>query len=190
MSIRKLSHEELVEAMRLRWQPEGMRRFPVSVVLENIRSLYNVGSIFRTSDGALIEKLYLSGYTGYPPRKEIDKTALGSVESVPWERIPNTFEIINGLRGAGYQIVSLEQTESSVPYNKAEYKFPLCLLVGNEVGGLSDAVASKSDLAIDIPMHGMKQSLNVSVAYGIAIYHIIETARLQLGSTAGSQEPL
>ena len=174
MGIKKLTQQELGEARRQRWEQDRLNRFPVSVMLENIRSLYNVGSIFRTSDGALIEKLYLSGYTGYPPRKEIDKTALGSVESVPWERTPNMFEVLYNLRNAGYQIVTLEQTNKSVPYNKADYKFPLCLMVGNEVGGVTDAVAEKSDLAIDIPMHGLKQSLNVSVAYGIVIYHIIE----------------
>ena len=152
-----------------------MNRFPVSVVLENIRSLYNVGSVFRTSDGAFIEKLYLSGYTGFPPRKEIDKTALGSVDSVPWERIPNTFEIIYRLRDLGYQIVSLEQTEGSVRYNTADYRFPLCLVVGNEVSGVTKEIISKSDLTIDIPMYGIKHSLNAAVAYGIAIYHIIET---------------
>ena len=151
-----------------------MNRFPVSVVLENVRSLYNVGSVFRTSDGAFIEKLYLSGYTGFPPRKEIDKTALGSVESVPWERVPNTFEIIYRLRAMGYQIVSLEQTEGGVSYNTADYRFPLCLIVGNEVSGVSKEVILKSDLAIDIPMHGTKHSLNAAVAYGIAVYHIVE----------------
>ena len=151
-----------------------MDRFPVSVVLENIRSLYNVGSVFRTSDGAFIEKLYLSGYTGFPPRKEIDKTALGSVDSVPWERIPNTFEIIYRLRSIGYQIVSLEQTESSFPYNTAGYRFPLCLVVGNEVSGVTKEVILKSDLAIDVPMYGTKRSLNVAVAYGIAVYHIVD----------------
>ena len=151
-----------------------MKRFPVSVVLENIRSLYNVGSVFRTSDGAFIEKLYLSGYTGFPPRKEIDKTALGSVDTVPWEHIPNTFEIIYRLRGMGYQIVSLEQTEGGVSYNTADYRFPLCLIVGNEVSGVSKEVVLKSDLVVDIPMYGAKHSLNAAVAYGIAVYHIIE----------------
>ncbi|MCL1911813.1 MAG: RNA methyltransferase [Leptospirales bacterium] len=154
-----------------------MSRFPISVVLENIRSLYNVGSVFRTSDGAFIEKLYLSGYTGFPPRKEIDKTALGSVDSVPWERVPNTFEIIYRLRGMGYQIVSLEQTEGGVPYNTADYRFPVCLIVGNEVSGVSKEVILKSDLAVDIPMYGTKHSLNAAVAYGIAVYHIIEKYR-------------
>jgi len=151
-----------------------MNRFPVSVVLENIRSLYNVGSVFRTSDGAFIEKLYLSGYTGFPPRKEIDKTALGSVDSVPWERIPNTFEIVYRLHSMGYQIVSLEQSDGCVSYNTADYKFPLCLIIGNEVSGVSKELALKSDLIVDIPMYGSKHSLNVAVAYGIAVYHIIE----------------
>ena len=141
-------------------------------MIEDIRSLYNVGSMFRTADGARIEKLYLSGYTGYPPRKEIDKTALGSVEAVPWERTPNPYEVIYRLKKQNYSIVCLEQTEESVPYDRAEYKFPLCLIVGNEVSGVSSGVVAECDMAIDIPMLGLKQSLNVAVAFGIAIYHI------------------
>lgn len=152
-------------------------RFPVSVIAENVRSLYNVGSMFRTSDGALIEKLWLCGYTGFPPRKEIDKTALGSVETVPWENNPDTQSVIKKLKGDGYSIVALEHTDSSVNYLQAEYKFPLCIMLGNEVEGLSEEAVALADSAVEIPMYGIKQSLNVSVAYGIIIYHIIEEFR-------------
>jgi tRNA G18 (ribose-2'-O)-methylase SpoU len=148
------------------------RHLPVAVVLENIRSLYNVGSIFRTSDGAGIEKLYLCGYTGYPPRREIDKTALGSVASVPWERRPNQFEVIRDLRARGYQIVALERTARGTAYTAAAYRFPLCLVLGNEVSGISDTLLSWCDMAVDIPMRGIKQSLNVTVAYGVVAYHL------------------
>ncbi len=171
-AIRKLSHQELKSARPALDDLRNMKRFPVTVVCEDIRSLYNVGSIFRTSDGAGIEKLYLCGYTGYPPRPEIDKTALGSVESVPWEYRPNQFEVIRELRNRGYRIAALEHTSRSVPYTEAHYAFPLCLVLGNEVKGITDELLSLSDMAVDIPMHGLKQSLNVTVAYGILVYHV------------------
>ncbi len=171
-TIRKLSHQELKSARPSLDQLRKAKRLPVTVVCEDIRSLYNVGSIFRTSDGAGIEKLYLCGYTGHPPRPEIDKTALGSVESVPWEYRPNQFEVIRGLRGRGSRIVALEHTGRSIPYDEARYEFPLCLVLGNEVKGITDELLSLCDMAVDIPMHGLKQSLNVTVAYGIVVYHL------------------
>jgi len=171
-AIRKLSHRELKSARPSLDELGSAKRFPVTVVCEDIRSLYNVGSIFRTSDGAGIEKLYLCGYTGHPPRPEIDKTALGSVESVPWEYRPNQFEVVRGLRERGYRIVALEHTDKSVPYDGARYEFPLCLVLGNEVKGVTDEMLSLCDMAVDIPMHGLKQSLNVTVAYGIVVYHL------------------
>ncbi len=172
--IKKLSDEEIKSKKADFPISGGDYRFPVEVVAENIRSLYNVGSIFRTSDGALIEKLWLTGYTGYPPRKEIDKTALGAVESVPWERSEDSGEVLQKMKSQGKQIISLEHTDRSVPYNQFDYDFPLCIVLGNEVDGISSDTVSVSDYAIEIPMHGLKQSLNVAVAYGIIIYHIIE----------------
>ncbi len=152
-------------------------RFPVAVIAENVRSLYNVGSMFRTSDGALIDKLWLCGYTGFPPRKEIDKTALGSVETVPWEHCEDTVSVIRKLKAEGYTILALEHTDSSVNYLDAEYTYPICLMLGNEVDGLSEEAVALADAAVDIPMYGIKQSLNVSVAYGIVVYHLIENFR-------------
>jgi len=175
--IKKISDEALKASRPTVEEYKQTEKFPVSVVLENIRSLYNVGSMFRTSDGASIEKLVLSGYTGYPPRKELDKTSLGSVESVDWERYENPVEAVDRYKSMGYQIVALEHTTESIPYNEAEYKFPVCLLLGNEVEGVTDELVSMSDMAVDIPMYGIKQSLNVSVAYGIVIYHIVEQFR-------------
>jgi len=172
--INKLTHEEIKSGRPEAEELLSAKRFPVEIVAENIRSLYNVGSIFRTSDGALIEKLWLTGYTGYPPRKEIDKTALGAVESVPWGRSEDTVEVLQHMKDRGKTIISLEHTDRSVSYNKFDYDFPLCILLGNEVGGLSHEAVAMSDYAIEIPMHGIKQSLNVSVAYGIIVYHIIE----------------
>lgn len=173
----KLSNEEIKGKRPGIDELRGYERFPVAVIAENVRSLYNVGSMFRTSDGALIEKLMLCGYTGYPPRKEIDKTALGSVETVPWEHNPDAISVIQNFKSAGYSIVALEHTDSSLNYLEAEYKFPICLMVGNEVDGLSHEAVELADMAVEIPMYGIKQSLNVSVAYGILVYHLISEFR-------------
>ncbi len=179
--IKKLEYEIIKSSRPSLEEVKKMKKFPVSVVLENIRSLYNVGSVFRTSDGALIDTLYLCGYTGYPPRKEIEKTALGSVESVNWRRVTDTSRAVAECRSAGCQVVSLEHTDRSRPYNEVEYSFPLCLIVGNEVDGISSSIVESSDIAIDIPMYGIKQSLNVAVAYGIVIFHIISEFRRKTG---------
>lgn len=173
----KLSNEEIKGKRPGIDELEETKRFPVAVIAENVRSLYNVGSMFRTSDGALIEKLWLCGYTGFPPRKEITKTALGSVETVPWENNTDTVSVIKKLKSEGYSIVALEHTDSSVNYLEAEYKFPVCLMLGNEVEGLSEEAVALADMAVEIPMYGIKQSLNVSVAYGILVYHLIEEFR-------------
>ncbi len=175
--INKLSHEEIKSKRPGLNEISSLKRLPVAVVAENIRSLYNVGSIFRTSDGASIEKLWLCGYTGYPPRKEIDKTALGSVDSVPWEYNEDTVSVVKSLKQKGYRIAALEHTDKSCTYNEAVYEFPICLIIGNEVEGLSREIVALCDMAIELPMHGIKQSLNVSVAYGIMVYHLLAEFR-------------
>jgi tRNA G18 (ribose-2'-O)-methylase SpoU len=171
---KKLVHEEVKAARPALEELAGVERFPVSIYAENIRSLYNVGSIFRTADGALAEKLWLCGYTGYPPRKEIDKTALGSALSVPWEHSEDGIPVLSGLKEKGVQLVALEHTDSSVKYTEADYNFPLCVMLGNEVEGLSDQAVSMCDIAVEIPMYGLKQSLNVSVACGVMLYFLVE----------------
>ena len=181
--IRKLSYDEIKSGRPEPDELEYMKRLPLVAVAENIRSLYNVGSIFRTSDGVCIEKLWLCGYTGYPPRKDIDKTALGSVETVPWGQSSDTLSVIRGLKKSGYFIAALEHTEQSIPYNKAEYIFPLCLVIGNEVDGISSEVLELCDMAVEIPMYGIKQSLNVSVAYGIMVYHLLNEYKNRLNYT-------
>ncbi len=171
---RKLMFDEIKSARPSIEELSGSSRFPVSVYAENIRSLYNVGAVFRTLDGAMAEKLWLCGYTGFPPRKEIDKTALGSTRTVPWEHSTDSIAVLRGLRENGVQLVALEHTDSSVRYTEAEYRFPLCIMLGNEVDGLSEEAVSMCDLAVEIPMYGIKQSLNVSVACGIIVYHVLE----------------
>lgn len=172
--IKKLTYEEISSTRPTFDVLKTRERFPITVVIENIRSLYNVGAVFRTSDGAGIEKLCICGYTARPPRKEIEKTALGSTESVPWEWRQTAVEAITEYRSRGYQIVALEHTDRSVPHDRAEYKYPLCLIIGNEVEGVGQEAVAMCDMAIEIPMHGVKQSLNVAVAYGVAVYRILE----------------
>ena len=144
----------------------------ITALLHNIRSLHNVGSMFRTSDGAGVEKLYLCGETGIPPRPEIAKTALGAEESVPWEYWMDAKECIAKLKGKGFRIVALELGPKSVDYRKFVTKVPTCLVVGNEVEGLPRGVLALCDDFIQIPMRGAKESLNVSVAFGIAVYEL------------------
>jgi len=142
------------------------------VVAHNIRSMHNVGAIFRTSEGAGVDMIYLTGYTAIPPRKEISKVALGSEDRVPWKFRKGVGELVKRLKKEGYQIVSLEQDDNSIPYKKFNPRFPLCLIVGNEVKGVSKALLKKSDAIIELPMKGTRKSLNVSVAFGIAVYEI------------------
>lgn len=171
--MRKLTHAEIAQN---RVKPDEIvetERIPVTVLVDNVRSLYNVGSIFRTSDGAMITKLFLTGFTPHPPRKEIEKTALGSTKSVPWEYEKNPTTCISQLKEQRYKICCLELTDSSVPYTNIQPgDFPLCLVIGNEITGISKEILSQSDLAIEIPMFGIKQSLNVAVAYGIAVFEL------------------
>jgi len=171
--IRKLAFEEIYKRQPNINELRRMDRLPVFALVENIRSMHNVGSIFRTSDGARISKLFLSGYTAQPPRREIDKTALGATDSVPWEYSAEPLQIIHRLKEQKVQIVVVEHTNRSVPYTQPQYRFPLCLVLGNEVDGVSQEVVKEADLAVDLPMLGLKQSLNVSVAYGIVLYHVL-----------------
>lgn len=178
--MRKLSYEEIFNTRPKLDELSQQERFPIYCLVENVRSLYNVGSIFRTSDAVRLNKLYLTGYTGYPPRREIDKTALGSTESVPWEYFKQTNAAIKELKKSDVKLIALEHTSESVPYNEFEYDFPLCLMLGNEVDGLSAETIAQADFSVDIPMFGLKQSLNVSVAYGVVIYHILQICQNQI----------
>ncbi len=171
--MKKLTFEEITAKRLSREEIATVQRFPIFTLLDNVRSLYNVGSIFRTADAVRLSKLYLTGITGHPPRKEIDKTALGSVDTVPWEYYENPLPSIRKLKKNGVQIVSLEHTSESFSYREVKYRFPVCLVLGNEVFGIQEEILKLSEKAIDIPMFGVKQSLNVTVAYGIVIYDIL-----------------
>ena len=142
----------------------------IRVLGHNIRSLWNVGSLFRTCDALAVERLYLTGYTGRPPRKEITKTALGAEEFVPWEHHDEPLDVLRELKAEGFMIVSLEQTERSVPLLNFSPSYPLCLLLGNEIKGVREDLLDASDAIVSIPMLGKKESLNVAVAAGIALH--------------------
>ena len=172
--MRKLTHEEVGKKRISIEESKSVKRNPIYVMCDNIRSIYNVGSIFRTSDAALIEKLYLTGFSPHPPRPEIEKVALGSTNSVPWEFIQNPVDAVRELKSKGVKIVSLEIAENSRNYTDLELKdFPLCLILGNELTGVSNELVELSDFSIEIPQYGFKHSMNVAVAYGIAVLEMV-----------------
>ena len=145
------------------------------LILDNIRSLYNVGAIFRIADGAGIDKIYLGGISGWQKNglnPKLKKTALGAEESVAWGHHWQIWRIIDELKKDGFQIVALEQTAKSINYLKFKPKFPLALIIGNEKRGVSPGLLKRADKIIELPMSGKKESLNVAVAAGIAIYEL------------------
>jgi tRNA G18 (ribose-2'-O)-methylase SpoU len=171
--MRKLTHEEITQKRSKLELIHLTKKLPVYVILDNIRSNYNVGSIFRTSDGVMIEKLYLCGYTPHPPKKEILKTALGATESVKWEYVKEAKDVIHSLKNEGIKIAALELTEFSKTYSELDHSvFPMCLIVGNEISGVKQELLDLCDFSIEIPQYGIKQSLNVAVAYGVAIFDL------------------
>jgi tRNA G18 (ribose-2'-O)-methylase SpoU len=171
--MRKLELHEINQKRIASDKISQVRRLPVYVLLDNIRSLYNVGSIFRTADAARVEKIILTGITGKPPRKEIDKTALGASETVPWEYDRSAVSALRRMKKQGIPIIIVEHTDSNIEYKKMDFAFPCCLVLGNEVNGIQEEILSLSDASIEIPMYGTKHSLNVSVAFGIVIYEIL-----------------
>lgn len=167
--ISKLTHEEIVaRQVALSRSP----RVPLVVLLDNIRSLLNVGAIFRAADGVGVEKIYLCGITGYPPQGGITKTALGAEESVPWEYHKDAGLVVKSLKDKGYSIIALEQAKGSVECAKFEPQGPVCLVVGNEIEGVSDELVALCDGAVEIRMGGIKNSLNAAVAFGVAAFTI------------------
>ncbi len=179
--MKKLTHSEILSERLTSEEALQAERHPVYVLLSNIRSMYNVGSIFRTCDSALVAELILCGFTPKPPREEIAKTALGAVDSVPWKYFENEKDAIAYLRNKGVRVIALEITDKKRVYTslKAD-EFPLCIVIGNELTGLDDSVLELCDDAIEIPMYGVKHSLNVSVATGIAVFEAVEIYRKNL----------
>jgi tRNA G18 (ribose-2'-O)-methylase SpoU len=159
---------------------DTIKRLPVCVLLDNVRSLYNVGSFFRTADAAGVERLYLCGITGYPPKKALSKTALGAEERVPWAHSWDVVEVLRQLRGQGFEIAAIETSIHAVDLFDWQPRFPVCLVFGHEVDGIRPEVLELCDTHIRIPMLGAKHSLNVATAGGVAMYELLRKYRRML----------
>lgn len=172
MKFRKTPNEELERKSIEEFK--SSKKLQVVVLLDNIRSMHNVGAAFRTADAFLVEKIYLTGITARPPHREIHKTALGATESVDWEFHQSTLEAINRLRAEGFKIITVEQAEPSVNLDDftpdADEKY--CLIFGNEVNGVEEEAVQLSDICLEIPQSGTKHSLNVSVSIGVVLWKI------------------
>ena len=152
-------------------------RLPVSILLDNVRSMYNVGAFFRTADGAGIERLYLSGITARPPKKQLSKTALGADERVSWHPSEDAFETVRSLRSTGYEIAAIETSVHAVDIFDWQPRFPVCVLFGHEVDGLATTLLDLCDTHVRIPMLGLKHSLNVASASAIVMYELLRKYR-------------
>ena len=148
------------------------KKQPFYVICDNIRSLENIGSIFRTADALAVDKIFLTGICGQPPHPKISKTALGAEENIPWQHHWQIWRLIDKLKEEKVSIVVLEQTKNSLPYTQFKPKFPLALVIGNEIKGVSPSVLKRADQVIHLPMLGQKESLNVAVAFGITGYYL------------------
>lgn len=168
----KLSMQDLGRLSRDEFK--ATQKHKVVLVLDNIRSLNNVGSAFRTADAFLLEAIYLCGVTGTPPKPEIEKTALGATETVSWTYCKTTQEAIDELRTRGYFIASIEQAKQSVMLNRFQKPVqPIALVFGNEVYGVEQGIIDQSDACIEIPQFGTKHSFNVSVSMGIVLWELL-----------------
>ncbi len=156
----------------------------IRILAHNIRSLWNVGSLFRTADALGVEMLYLSGYTACPPRREISKTAIGAERFVPWEAVSDPAAIIAALKKDKWSIVALETSVGAVELHTYIPDGKICLIVGHEVTGIAQELLGLSDVIVRIPMHGKKESLNVAVAAGIALHHFRNFYTQSTGSTS------
>ena len=175
--MRKLKNNELGRISVDEFK--AVEKTPIIVVLDNVRSLNNIGSVFRTSDAFLIEKIYLCGISATPPNKDIHKTALGATESVDWEYVEETLDIIKKLKTDNVKVLSIEQAENStkldtfLPKNDEKY----AIVMGNEVKGVQQEVINASDFCIEIPQLGTKHSLNISVTTGVVIWDLFTKIR-------------
>lgn len=153
---------------------KSSEKSPLIIIADNVRSMHNVGSIFRTSDAFLVEKIYLCGITPTPPHREIQKTALGATESVDWQYAENTLDVVNQLKKEGWTILALEQTTNSVMLDelKIEKGEKIAIVLGNEVEGVNQEVINLCHKAVEIPQFGTKHSFNVSVSCGIMLWQV------------------
>ncbi|HWK04761.1 MAG TPA: RNA methyltransferase [Puia sp.] len=184
--MRKLGMDEL----NRKSVPEFRRseKTPVIVVLDNIRSMHNVGSVFRTADAFLLEGIFLCGYTPQPPHRDIHKTALGATETVEWRYFGDTAEAVRSLKEDGYKVFAVEQVENSIPLQEfaAQHSGKLAVIFGNEVSGVGEAALKLCDGCVEIPQWGMKHSLNISIAAGIVLWELV---RPPVGPPEGEEPP-
>jgi len=182
MKNRKLKLTELGRISTSEYK--SANKIPLVVVLDNLRSFNNVGSVFRTSDAFRIEKIYLCGYTPVPPHREITKTALGATESVDWEFRESALELCSELKSGGWKVLSIEQTENSMKLGEysVDENAKYCLVFGNEVDGVQQEIVDLSDSVIEVPQIGTKHSLNVSVCFGIVMWEFFGVLARKLNS--------
>lgn len=162
---------------------DGIETLPVCVALDNVRSMYNVGAFFRTSDAVGLERIYLGGITAKPPKKEITKTALGADETVPWTHTWDLSEAVAGLHHAGYEIAAVETSQRAVDLFDWVPQFPVCVLFGHEVDGVDAKLLGIADTFVRIPMLGKKHSLNVATAGGVVLYELLRKYRKMVQRT-------
>lgn len=171
--MRKLTYQEILSEKPTEVEINRLTKHKIIVILDNIRSIYNVGSIFRTSDSALISELLLCGFTPHPPKKELEKTALGALNTVKWQYFKKTSDAISYAKEQNYKVVAVELTDKKRLYTDIKKEeFPIAIVLGNELTGIDDKIIELCDDAIEIPMYGIKHSLNVSVATGIVLYEL------------------
>ena len=160
-----------------RMSPEEAKdtdKHPIIVILDDVRSMHNVGSVFRTCDAFAISAIYLCGYTPAPPHRDIHKTALGATETVTWKSFATTIEAVNSARNEGYKILAVEQAHNSIALNTLNWKGEqIALVFGNEVSGVNDEVLKAADGCIEIPQWGAKHSLNISVSAGVVLWEMV-----------------
>ena len=173
--MRKLSMDELGRKSLTEFK--AAEKQPIMVILDNIRSMHNVGSVFRTADGFLLEGIVLCGFTPQPPHRDIQKTALGATESVDWWYVQNTLDAVIDLKSKGYKVYAVEQVQGSISLEKFSgmNNAPVALVFGNEVEGVTTELIAACDACIEIPQEGMKHSFNISVAAGIVLWEMVRT---------------
>jgi tRNA G18 (ribose-2'-O)-methylase SpoU/DNA-binding XRE family transcriptional regulator len=185
---RSFSKEQLRARKPDRRVFRDLPRAPFSIVIDNLTSGFNVGSIFRTADAFLAERVYLCGTTPTPPRARITKTSMGTDRWVPWERSASARDVVDGLRERGTQIVAVELTDGSIPPDGADLRPPLALVLGDELAGVSAPVLEAADLAVAVPMLGMGNSMNVSAAFAIVAYELTRSLRLSVDPDRASEQ--
>lgn len=192
--MRKKTTEDLVSEKPSFSEFKKQERNPIVVILNNVRSLQNVGLVFRVCDAICARKLYLTGFTGYPPlpkndprrpgvithaKNQIEKTAIKTVDYVPWEYQKDGVKLVKKLKKEGWQIVAVEQTWQSLNYEKAPYKFPVAIIFGHEREGIEDPVLALADFAVEIPMLGFGNSLNVAMAASVVGYELVRRLKVE-----------